>query len=56
MEYNVADLAKQISSIKKEALNLKKNAKDIPAVECNIDRIIASVKMLEINISDIADL
>lgn len=56
MDYKVDDLAKQISSIKKAALELKESAKDIPAVECNVDRILASTKMLEINVSDISDL
>ena len=56
MDYDVADMAKQISLLKKEALDLKEKAKSIPAVECNVDRILASIKMLEINISDIVEL
>jgi hypothetical protein len=56
MDYKVADLARQISSIKKAALKLKKSAGDIPAIECNVDRILSSIKMLEINISDISEL
>jgi hypothetical protein len=56
MDYDVSDIAKQISLLKKDAINLKQKAKGIPAVECNIDRILASIKMLEINISDIVGL
>ena len=56
MDYDVSDIAKRISLLKKEALELKQKAKSIPAVECNVDRILASIKMLEINISDIVDL
>ena len=56
MDYDVSDMAKQISLLKKEALDLKEKAKSIPAVECNVDRILASIKMLEINISDIVEL
>jgi hypothetical protein len=56
MDYKVADLARQISSIKKAALKLKKSARNIPTIECNVDRILSSIKMLEINISDISEL
>jgi hypothetical protein len=56
MDYDISDMAKRISLLKKEALELKEKAESIPAVECNIDRILASIKMLEINISDIVGL
>jgi hypothetical protein len=56
MDYEVVDLARQISSIKRAALKLKKSAGDIPAIECNVDRILASIKMLGVNISDISEL
>jgi hypothetical protein len=56
MDYKVDELAKQISSIKKAVLKLKQSSQGIPAVDCNVDRILSSIKMLEINISDISDL
>lgn len=56
MNYDVSDIAKQISLLKKEALSLKEKGKSIPAIECNVDRILASIKMLEININDIVGL
>ena len=56
MDYDISDMAKQISLLKKEAMELRGKAQNIPAVECNIDRILASIKMLEINISDIVGL
>lgn len=43
----------RIRAIKKAAQELKDLYKEIPAVERNAVRILASVKMLEINISDI---
>jgi len=46
----------RIKTIKKAAQELKKLSKSVPAVDRNAERILASVKMLEINISDILDL
>ena len=46
----------RIKAIKKAAQELKDLSGGIPAVDRNAERILASVKMLEINISDILDL
>jgi hypothetical protein len=46
----------RIQAIKKAAQELKRFSGGIQAVERNADRILASVKMLEINISDLLDL
>jgi hypothetical protein len=46
----------RIKVIKKAAQELKKLSARIPAVDRNAVRILASVKMLEINISDVKDL
>jgi hypothetical protein len=46
----------RIKAIKKAAQELKALSKGIPAVDRNTVRILASVKMLEINISDVKDL
>jgi hypothetical protein len=46
----------RIKVIKKAALELKALSGRIPAVDRNTVRILASVKMLEINISDVKDL
>ena len=55
-EYNVNEMAEKIQAIKEAATELKNISGGIQAVDRNVDRILASVKMLEINISDIADL
>jgi len=52
---NVKEMAQRISSIKKEVNELKAMSGGIQAVDKNIDRILASIKMLEINISDLVD-
>ena len=46
----------RIKAIRKAAQELKKFSGGIPAVDRNADRILASTKMLEINISDILEL
>jgi aspartate oxidase len=52
----IKEMAKKIASIRREAEELKAMSGGIQAVDRNIDRILSSVKMLEINISDIADI
>jgi hypothetical protein len=49
-------LDKKIQAIKRAATELKELCGGIQAVDRNVDRILASVKMLEINISDVLDL
>ena len=46
----------RIKAIKKAAQELKEISGGMPAVDRNAARILASVKMLEINISDVKDL
>ena len=46
----------RIKTIKKAAQELKQLSGGIQAVDRNAERILASVKMLEINISDVKDL
>jgi len=46
----------RIKAIRKAAHDLKELSGGIQAVDRNVDRILASVKMLEINVSDILDL
>jgi hypothetical protein len=45
----------RIKAIKKAAQELKELSGGIQAVDRNADRVLASVKMLEINISDLLD-
>ena len=45
----------KIQLIKKAAQELKEMGKNIPAMDRNLLRILASIKMLEINISDVLD-
>jgi len=55
-EYPLDKMASKIRSIKKSAVDLKNLSGGIEAVDRNIERILSSVKMLEINISDVAEL
>jgi len=54
-EYKVREMAEKIQVIKKAATELQRISAGIQAVDRNADRILASVRMLEINISDILD-
>jgi hypothetical protein len=48
-------IEEKIQLIKEAAQELKEMGKNIPAMERNLLRILASIKMLEINISDVLD-
>lgn len=52
----VAKMDERIQAIKKAALELKELSGGIQAVDRNADRILASVKMLEINVSDVIEI
>lgn len=54
-EYKIGEMAEKIRVIKKAATELQRISRGIQAVDRNADRILASVRMLEINISDIVD-
>ena len=56
MDYEVKDMAKQIEKISKETIKPREMSGGIECVDRNVDRIMASIKMLEINISDLVDI
>ena len=55
-EYKIKDMAEKIRILKQTATELKRISGGIQAVDRNVDRILASIKMLEINISDLVDI
>ena len=52
-EYKIEDMSQKIGTLKETATELKRISGGIQAVDRNVDRILASIKMLEINISDL---
>jgi len=54
--YKVGDMAEKIKILKQTATELKRISGGIQAVDRNVDRILASINVLEISISDIAGL
>jgi hypothetical protein len=52
-EYKIENMAKKIEMLRQTATELKRISGGIQAVDRNVDRILASIKMLEINISDL---
>ena len=51
---DMKELDSKIQSMKKTAEELKQMGEDFPALYRNISRVLASIKMLELNISDVA--
>jgi hypothetical protein len=54
-EYDIKEMADKIRALRQNATELKEMAGGIQAVDRNVDRILACVKMLEININEAAD-
>ncbi len=54
-EIDIKGMDARIKALKKSAEELRKMAEDFPAVYRNTSRVLASVKMLELNISDVVD-
>jgi hypothetical protein len=53
---DLKEIDTKIQAMKTTAEELKQMAESFPALYRNSSRILASIKMLELNISDIADL
>jgi len=51
---DLKELDRKIQSMKKTAEELKHMGEEFPALYRNISRVLASIKMLELNISDVA--
>ena len=54
--HTIKEMAGKIALIKKEALELKAMSGGNQSVDKNIDRILSSIKMLEINVTDIVEI
>ena len=54
-ESKIKEMVNKISAIRQTTTELKKISDGIQAIDRNADRILASVKMLEINISDLTE-
>ena len=55
-DVDLKDLDHSIQQMRRIAEELKGKAGRIQAVERNVDRILASIKMMELNISDVYEL
>jgi hypothetical protein len=54
-DYDIKGMVEKIRALRENAEALKETSGGIQAVDRNVDRILACVKMLEIGISDIAE-
>ena len=55
VNYNIQELSEIIQDLRNLNETLKEKGKGISAVERNADRIMANIKMLELNVSDLVD-
>ena len=53
---DIKAISTRIAELKKTALELKAMGTDLPCLSCNTARILASLKMLEIEFCEVADL
>jgi hypothetical protein len=52
---DLIEMQQRIQSLKKTAEELKQSTDDFPALARNTARILASIKMLELNLSDVVE-
>jgi hypothetical protein len=52
---DLIEIQQRILSLKKTAEELKQSTGDFPAIARNTARILASIKMLELNLSDLVE-
>lgn len=52
-QWKVEELADRIQQLRRIAEELRQKGEGIETLERNVDRILASVRLLEINISDV---
>ena len=55
-EYDIKAMADIIRSLRQDTEKLKEVGAGMPVVEKNADRILAGIKMLEININDVVEI
>ncbi|RJR38530.1 MAG: hypothetical protein C4576_22215 [Desulfobacteraceae bacterium] len=54
-EMDVKGMDARVRALRRSAEELKKMAEDFPALYRNTSRVLASIKMLELNLSDLVD-
>ena len=54
-EYDIKGMTDKILALKQNAIELKEISGGIQAIDRNVDRILASIRMLEINVVEVAD-
>jgi len=52
-DYDVKGMAEKIKILRQTAMELKKMSGGLQAVDRNVNRILTTVKLLELNISDV---
>ena len=55
-EYDIKGMAEKVRALRQNATELKEASGGIQAIDRNVDRILACVKMLEINVNDVLEL
>jgi hypothetical protein len=55
-DMDITEIHRKIQQLRNDAQELHRMGEEIPALWCNTARILASVRMLELTVSDIAEL
>ena len=54
-QYDITGMVEKVNLLRQNAEDLRQMSAGFPTVEKNADRILANVRMLEININDVAE-
>ena len=55
-EYDIEGITDKIQALKQTAIELKTMSGGIQAIDRNVDRILASIRVLELNIAEVANI
>lgn len=55
-EYDIKEMAARIKTLRETATELKAMGNGIQAIDRNVDRILANVRMLEIDVAEVVSL
>ena len=55
-EYDIEGITNKIQTLKQTAIELKAMSGGIQAIDRNVDRILASIRILELNVAEVANI
>ena len=55
-EYDIRGIIEKILALKNIAMELKRISGGVPSIERNVERILSSIRLLELDINDVSEI